>query len=73
MLRVYFDKYDTFVFHRKQVAKIVNESESTIDRWKKKAYGPEWSKDEGSPNSRVTYMIDRVVDFLIDREENKTI
>ncbi|HFU76615.1 MAG TPA: hypothetical protein ENK66_10260 [Arcobacter sp.] len=73
LLRVYFEKYDTFVLHRKEAAKIVNESETTLDRWKDNAIGPAWSKDERSKNGRVTYLIVDIVDFLVSKEINHTI
>ena len=73
LLQIYFNKYDTFVLHRKQVAKLVNESETTLDRWKEDAIGPVWSKDERSKNGRVTYLLIDIVDFLVNKEINHTI
>lgn len=73
LLKLYFDKYDTFVLTRTQVARILDKSESTIDRWKKNGKGPAFQKDESSKNGSVTYMIDSVIDFLLSNPEFKTI
>lgn len=73
LIRIYFDKYHTFVLHRKQTAQILNESESTLDRWKAEGFGPVWHKDERSKNGRVVYMLDDIVDFLLTKNYNQTI
>lgn len=73
LLTLYFEKFNTYVLHRKQVALLVNESVGTIDRWREEAYGPPWTKDPRSRNGRISYLLDDVVDFLIYREFQRTI
>lgn len=73
LVRLYFDKYETMVLSRKQLAKIVGKSKSTIDRWKNNGKGPAFQKNDDSKNGNVTYMIDTVVDFLLDHLEYRTI
>lgn len=73
LLELYFVRYDTFILNRVKVSNLLDKSVCTIDRWREKGFGPEWSKDESSKNGAVSYTIDHVVDFIISRGTNKTI
>ncbi len=73
LLKMWFNKYDTFVLTRTQVARILNTSTSTLDRLKKIGRGPKFQKNEMSKNGNVTYMLDAVIDFLLSKQEYHTI
>lgn len=68
LIKLYFNKYETIILSRKQAAKVLNISESTLDRLKTNGNGPSFRKDDSSKNGNVTYMLDAVIDFILDCE-----
>jgi len=64
-----FAKYDCLLLSRKQVAKILNKSVATIDRWKKRGVFLEYKKDESAKNGSVVYSVETVAEYILN---NKT-
>lgn len=58
-------KYDSSFLSREQTAKELKMSDSTLDRLKKKGYGPLYSKDKGAKNSSVRYPIYAVAEYIV--------
>jgi len=73
LLELYFTRYDSFILDREQVAALLNKSTGTIDKWKEKGLGPQWSKDPRSKNGAVSYALDHVIDYIISLETNNTV
>ena len=55
-----FEKFGTMLLNKQQMAKIVNVSERTLDRYREKGLGCEYKVEGG----RVYYPLDRVVSFV---------
>lgn len=59
------EKYDSSFLSREQAAKELNMSISSLDRLKKKGYGPSYSKDNGAKNNSVRYPIYAVAEYIV--------
>lgn len=55
-----FDKFETMLLNKQQMAKVSNVSERTLDRHRERGFGCEYKVEGG----RVYYPLDRVVLFL---------
>ncbi len=55
-----FDKFETMLLNKQQMAKVSNVSQRTLDRHRERGFGCEYKVEGG----RVYYPLDRVVFFL---------
>lgn len=63
-----FDKYESLILSRQQVAKVLKKSITTIDRWRKKGLYLEYSKNGDSKNATVEYSIDAIARYVISNK-----
>jgi transposase len=64
-----YQKYGTFLLSRQQVAKVLNKSVATIDRWKKQGLYLEYKKLGNAKNATVEYPIDSVVNYILNNNQ----
>lgn len=62
---ILYAKFDASLLSRIQVAKELNKSVATIDRWRKKGLYLEYTKRGDAKNSPIEYPIDSVVDYIL--------
>lgn len=63
---ILYAKHDSSLLSRTQVARELNKSVATIDRWKKAGLYLEYKKNGEAKNSTVEYPIDTVVDYVLN-------
>jgi len=61
-------EYETMILSRKQVAKILNKSTTTIDRWRKKGLYLEYSKVGEAKNATIEYTLNEVAKYIISNK-----
>jgi len=66
---VIYNRYGSLVLSRKQVAKLLGKSVSTIDRWKKNGLYLVYKKRGKAKNSPIEYSIDAIVDYAINNNK----
>ena len=60
------EKYGTFVLNPKQTSEIVNKSESTLERWRKRGENLKYRKIGKAKNSPIEYSIESVAEYIIN-------
>ena len=58
-------KYDSSFLTREEAAKELKISKSSLDRLKKKGFGPTYKKQNGAKNSTVKYPIYEFVEYIV--------
>jgi transposase len=66
LYNILYAKYESSLLSREQVAKELNKSVATIDRWKKAGLHLKYKKNGKAKNSTVEYPIDAVVDYVLN-------
>ena len=64
LYNILYAKYGSSLLSRGQVAKELNTSVSTIDRWKKAGLYLEYKKEGESKNATVSYPLETVVNYI---------
>ena len=62
--KILFNKYNTMILSRKQVAEILNVSTATLDRWRKQGLYLESKKVGITKNAIIQYPLSTVVDYI---------